>query len=285
MLADSYGMGFEYQSFSSKENDGQTFRKHGLYTDLIPGQYTDDTQMSVALAELVLSGKPISPVSCAEAFVREYRSNPINGYAQGLQFLMKTTNTGKELIEKIEKHGKTEKNGAAMRAAVFGLFPNLTKVLWLTEVQASVTHKGTGIVAAMAVAETVHHLWFRKLQTEEQVFSHLNSTYSGFGEWKWDGSIVKSEEQLGIITAKAGITAGMSSESFLDVLIRSVEYRGDTDTTAAIAAAVWAARQIQTAPRIENLPLWAGLYNDGPKGRDAVADLDSRFLTYMSRLG
>ena len=52
--ADAYGAGFEYAEEMIVNNDLSRYVEHPRFR-LIPGSYTDDTQMSIAIAEVIVA--------------------------------------------------------------------------------------------------------------------------------------------------------------------------------------------------------------------------------------
>lgn len=54
-IGDAYGAGFEFRDldFIFQNNDLTQYHKHGLYTEIYK-RYTDDTQMAIAISELLL---------------------------------------------------------------------------------------------------------------------------------------------------------------------------------------------------------------------------------------
>src|SRR5579859_6186623 len=58
-IGDAYGAGFEYADMSmiQRHNDLTRYVKHPRH-HIKPGAYTDDTQMSIAIVEAMLSAQP-----------------------------------------------------------------------------------------------------------------------------------------------------------------------------------------------------------------------------------
>lgn len=81
-LGDAYGFCFEFAEpeHVAAHND---LRFHPPPDrDFAPGSYSDDTQMQLALAELIVSGKEWSRESIADAFVSTFKRDPRPGYAR-----------------------------------------------------------------------------------------------------------------------------------------------------------------------------------------------------------
>ncbi|MFZ6639692.1 ADP-ribosylglycohydrolase family protein [Undibacterium sp. TC4M20W] len=123
-VGDAYGAGFE---FCSREKIvlGNTIEKYLPHElGILAGQYTDDTQMSIAIAEVLLSNAGLSADVFAEAFVKSYRRDMRSGYARGLQGLLDICESGAELWQRIAPESR--RNGAAMRSVPLGLIAGFT---------------------------------------------------------------------------------------------------------------------------------------------------------------
>ena len=73
-VGDAYGAGFEYVSdrrFISKHNDLSAYIKHPKHKQK-PGTYTDDTQMSLAIAELIVEQADWTPENIASRFLEVF---------------------------------------------------------------------------------------------------------------------------------------------------------------------------------------------------------------------
>ncbi len=127
-IADAYGAGFEFQSYEriKKYNTAQGYVNHSD-SRLPLGHYTDDTQMALALAELMLSGKDWTPENIAQAFVDTFHRDPRKGYARGFYNFLQKTKSGADFLKHIKPD--SEKSGAAMRSAPLGLFSDIQEVI------------------------------------------------------------------------------------------------------------------------------------------------------------
>ena len=69
-IGDAYGAGFEYADieYVKQHNNLFNYVKHPRHK-LIPGSYTDDTQMSIAIAEMIISKEPWTRENLADKFV------------------------------------------------------------------------------------------------------------------------------------------------------------------------------------------------------------------------
>jgi len=165
-IGDAYGAGFE---FSSREKISQYNTLNGFVAhDLgIPaGHYTDDTQMTLAVAEVLLGGSEWSSQIFADAFVRCYKRDPRPGYAKGFQALLEQCADGTSLRETIRPQSR--RNGAAMRAVPLGLIGDVKRLKEAAQAQAVVTHDTPeGIISAQIVALMAHVLLYESAALQD----------------------------------------------------------------------------------------------------------------------
>src|SRR5437667_12197056 len=76
-IGDAYGAGFEYADTDiiNHYNDLSSYRMHPRH-HIQPGSYTDDTQMSLAIAEAIVAGEPWTPAMLAHKFVEAFQRDP-----------------------------------------------------------------------------------------------------------------------------------------------------------------------------------------------------------------
>jgi len=158
-IGDAYGAGYEFRYPDLKDYQNIPLDKYIKSafpnSDHIRGMYTDDTQMSIAVTELLLSDKGFNKENLADKFVECYKRNPIQGYAKGFQAFLDSINSGKEFIEKI-RHNSI-RNGAAMRAAPLGVVEDLDTLIEYAKINARLTHSTPkGIASSVAVALMSH---------------------------------------------------------------------------------------------------------------------------------
>ncbi len=138
-VGDAYGAGFEYvdDDVIRAHNDLTRFVKHPRHP-IVPGNYTDDTQMSIAIAEAIVSGAPWTPQLLADKFVEAFKRDPRPGYARGFYQFLRRIKTGAQFLAEIEP--TSDKSGAAMRAAPIGILPGTAQVIERATIQAAITH-------------------------------------------------------------------------------------------------------------------------------------------------
>lgn len=229
-IGDAYGAGFEYvdRAITSKYNN-LNYRQHPTHLGTKPGMYTDDTQMSLAIAELIIEKQEWTELNIANKFVEVFKRDRREGYAGGFYHFLRKITDGREFLEKI--NGTSDKSGAAMRAPVIGIYKDKKEVLEKTEIQAAITHGSRdGINAAKAAAMILHYfLWERG--KKEDLAKYIKSNVKGDWLSRWTGKV----RSKGWMSVRAAITAIQESTSMTDLLTRCIAYTGDVDTVAAIA--------------------------------------------------
>jgi ADP-ribosyl-[dinitrogen reductase] hydrolase len=284
-IGDAYGAGFEYADENLPKNDLTGYTKHPTH-QLNPGQYTDDTQMSIAIAEAMIAhaneGVPWTAEVLADFFVRSFKRDWRDGYARGFQKLLEQAHTGAELIALIVPI--SDKSGGAMRATPLGLLAKTEKIMEMTAIQAAITHNtADGIVAAQVAALMTHYLAHGYIVADLREFlCDLLPTHADVLRQPWVGRIlapglhsVRAAMQAILdadVTAPAG-GRGRMVRSLSQILKRVIAFTGDVDTAGAIAMGA-----ASNSPDIINdLPdvLRYGLER-GPYGHDFLVRLEEK---------
>ncbi len=273
-IGDAYGAGFEFRNplYVKAFNRVDRYRRPAL-TWSRGGRYTDDTQMSIAIAEAMLSGEAWSRELLAHHFVTGFQRDPRSGYAPGFYRFLRSVNDGADFLARIRP--TSERSGAAMRAGPVGLLPSIDEVLARAELQAKVTHDTDGGVrSAQAAALMVHHFAHHNDGTAD-LATFIAQHVPGPWATPWRGRVSMN----GVDCVHAAITAITPSTSLTEVLRRCVHYRGDVDTVAAIAlaAASCAVQLDHDLPEV----LVEGLEH-GPYGYDYLVSLDTQLLELTS---
>ena len=271
-IADAYGAGREYATprATRKSNDLRTYRQHHKWKELKPGHYTDDTQMMIALAELLiefweLGWREITTLDWANKVVDVFKRDPRAGYAGGFYQLLQEVKNGTELVQRLLPH--SNKNGGAMRAAPCGFLPNSREVVDCAMWQASLTHASyEGMMAAAASALLVYGC---RTGCPKEDLSYLLKEYIPSYDWSepWEGRVLAP----GFQAVHAALTAIGRGATLSNVLWESVNFTGDVDTVAAISVA--AASMHPDIPNNFHPDLLDGL-EDGPYGRRFLIGLD-----------
>lgn len=228
-IGDAYGAGFE---FCAREK----IRRHNNLSRYVPhelgipaGHYTDDTQMSIAVAEVLLAAPPYASAVFAESFVACYRRDPRQGYASRFQGLLDECADGAALRARI--HPDSRRNGAAMRSVPLGLIPDKAMLLETARRQAAITHDTPeGILSSQIVALMAHALLYESatLTALPGVIRHE----TGFLlDLEWQAEVACDALQ----TVHAVATALHRHRRMAALLLDCVNFGGDVDSVAAIA--------------------------------------------------
>lgn len=277
-VGDAYGFQFEYRKGNwAPLNTGAAYTQHPTHADAKPGHYSDDTQMSLAVAHLLLtasaSTRRIPPShAIGDAFTQVYRNDPRVGYSRGMVEALNKALRGKHnLVEVCMEFGRSEKSGAAMRATPLGLLAQTPQLREFARYQGAVTHSGEALDAAEAVALAAHYMLHRLGPRSGMPAFVAAQMQNDVWRKPWRSKVGSP----GMESARAALTAVVQASSLRDVLIRSCAFTGDVDTVAAIAmGCAWRYPDLA-----DDLPesLWDGM-EDGPYGRTYLAEQDSLLL-------
>lgn len=122
-IGDAYGAGFEFTNLDhiSRNNQGVSNLRHPVL-EFVPGNYTDDTQLAIAVAETIVSDDPWSVENLADRFVQVFKHDPRIGYSKWLYGQLQIVNSDKEFLAVM---GVSRKNGATKRAAPIGVLSDV----------------------------------------------------------------------------------------------------------------------------------------------------------------
>lgn len=266
--ADAYAFSFEYApvDFVWANNTLTNYVKHHKHP-IVPGCYSDDTQMSLAVAEVLCGPGPFTRESFADAFVQCFKRDPRAGYARGFHQFLTDVADGNELLAKIKPF--SDKSGGAMRALPCGILPDVNEVISVCTTQAAITHNTAGgINSALAAALTAHYFIYN-LGPKSSLCDFIQTYVPGDLHKPWLGPV----GEKGAMSVRAAITAIAISSSLSELLKNCVAFTGDVDTVAAIAlGAASASREFSNdLPAFLSDDLENGVY-----GRDYIAQLDSK---------
>lgn len=257
-LGDAFGAGYEF-AFKERSKfhdvDINNYRKHNNPNfNHKQGMYTDDTQMSIGVAKLLVSGKQFNHINLANSFVDTYKQDPIKGYARGFQAFLNSISDGNDFLSKIRPDSK--RNGAAMRAVPIGLVNDLEKVIKYAKINAHLTHNNSkGISSSVAVALLSHNNFYNgeNPNIKKDIIPIIEKIDEETANYLQEVSQMKefdAELLFGIKHKDKGVpcngmrTAGAVMHILYnyntpkDILIESVRLGGDTDSVASIALGI-----------------------------------------------
>lgn len=272
-IGDAYGAGFEYapDRIVREHNDLSRYIQHPRH-GIVPGCYTDDAQMSIAIAEAIVDKDPWIPESLAQRFVTAFKRDPREGYASRFYDFLTQVRDGAEFVATI--HPYSDKSGAAMRACPIGVYSSVAEVIDRCTLQAALTHNTPdGINAAVAAALMTHYFLHRigpKADLPDFLCSHVP------GPWttRWKGKVGAQ----GLMSVHAALTALQANRSMSDILKACVAFTGDVDTVATIALGAGSCSVEIEQDLPEHLLL--GL-EDGRFGRRYLQQLDDRLMAMV----
>jgi ADP-ribosylglycohydrolase len=257
-IGDALGVPFETKlsNFEPLVNwDNETFLG-SEHHKLKPGQYSDDTQMSLMVAESLLENKGFKPEDLAARYVDWMVSGRARGYGKTTLLAVQNLLNGKHWSESgvPGSYG----NGTAMRAAPFGIYfrDDLKELIKVCKVDSAITHaseeaEAGSIAIALAAAYAVngdtdkllHRIW--EFLPDSKV---KNSIFSL-------GSLVESPyilplQALRVIGTKGNVKETVPAalycflyfNSYEDAVVTAIRAGGDTDTTAAVVGALYGAK-------------------------------------------
>lgn len=252
---DAFGMSCEFRKKNLEA--ALRFERYIRHPEWGPeaGCYTDDTQMSIAVARCLLADT-LTAEDFAHQFVLCYKRDPRPGYARGFQAFLDSVWSGTEFLAKIEP--TSNKNGAAMRSVPLGVLPTVSEVLQVAETQAKVTHDTYGgILSSQIVALASHYAIY-----ESGPFSELREWLEGVLDkpvLEWMNRKVV-EPELGLATARAVVTLLEREDTLLGIARTCLTWGGDTDSVLSIAWGIASARMKEDLPAFFYDELEGGLY-------------------------
>lgn len=273
-VGDAYGCCFENSDMEHVIKHNDLLKYHNEEIGLVPpGNYTDDAQMSIAIAEAMIDMDFWwDRESLANKFVEVFHRDPRRGYTGYFYTALLNSKDGKDLLSKIG--GTSDKSGAAMRSGCIGLLEDKNEVIDLSTIQAKVTHNSEIGIKSSVLASLMVHYFEYDLGDKKDLVAWLNG--EGFKGLLHEGTSWKPGERIRSYAwdcVEAAVYAIERHNSLADILKQVVAWSGDTDTAAAIAMAA-ACRSKEIA---QNLPdvLIQNLEN-GKYGRNYLVELDAK---------
>jgi len=256
---DAYGMAREYvKTADFPEHVAECLKlerylAHPSYHKLAPGTYTDDTQMSIAVAEALLYHKTgdwdddLSAENFMDRFFVTFKRDERDGYSRKFQAILEEAKDPVHFRQLVTPTSTA--NGAAMRSVPLGVIKNPKEVVRIAGLQASTTHATYGgINSSVCTALMSHYALYNR-----RGFSSMRGwglqycpAFEHFRE-PWVGPVQEASKDgkglgVGLNTAWAVHTLLVEETSLMGILKRTIEWGGDTDSVAAIAWGIASAR-------------------------------------------
>ncbi len=293
-IGDAFGAGYETLSRHQvrKRLNLKQYHPFPLDSGHQAGHYTDDTQMSIAVAK-TLYDTHFTPINLASAFLSEYKSNKIIGYSKDSLSLLENSKSPEDFITQVVH---TPRNGATMRAVPIGVLPDIKTVLEYSVINAQVTHNEDSAVVSSAAIALASHYFFHGIGQPTEVFDFCLDHLKGldktsleylvkvstmkelipeilFGEDYRDHGVpihgLKTAGSVLFILARYSVNA-------MELLKQAILLGGDTDTTASIALGI---AQSRGEGALDNF-LLDGLQHDD-HGIDYIQTIGTRLASIL----
>lgn len=234
--------------------------------------YSDDTVLTMALAESLLACNGFSGEDMATRFAREWHAEPQRGYGSNIVMVFGNVRRGMPWALAASRQFGGEGsygNGGAMRVAPVALwaFPDLNETVRLARETARVTHTHpVGVEGAVIQAVAAHHALrddfdpdalqadLDRLIETERLRSNLLKLQQCL-ELE-DDDVARSQLGNWVAADRSVVTAlyaFLLATDFENAVRRAIRLAGDTDTigamTAALAGARWGLIQVPPAWR------------------------------------
>lgn len=292
---DAYAMACEYCERHPEEPEYKELREikrylsHPTYHKLPPGTYTDDTQMSIAVAEVLLYDKTgdwddkleeFGTETFAERFWLAHHRDPRDGYSRPFQRILEEAKDPTHMRQLITPD--SNKNGAAMRSVPIGVIKDPKRVIEVAAMQAQVTHATWGGINSSAAVALMSHYALYDRRDFSCMFSWCAGWLPAFEHFRqpWSGPVHQKHRKdlgVGMITAWAVCTLLQEQKSLRDIMLQVIEWGGDTDSVAAIAWGIASCRyQDEVLPDFMEADLEK--INGSKYGPEFLKDLGKRLM-------
>ncbi len=263
-IGDALGNPFEMKLVNYKplqEWDG-LFKEGGTFWWGQPGQYTDDTLMSIALASSLIEFDGFNPEDVAKKYLAWMESGNTRGIGGTTAEALTRLKFGATYQESGLTHNDGKPvggNGTAMRASPIGLYyrNDIPKLLECALLDATITHNslepkmgsvavalGTALLANGTATPIDVSYHVSDILTDSEVKDKLVLGQ----KWLEQGTVLStiSAEALAEIGSRGYVpeTVGAAffclgaTDNFKDAVVMAIKAGGDTDTTAAIVGAM-----------------------------------------------
>ena len=257
-ISDSLGVPFETMKASNPvltSWDGKSFLG-SVYHKLSPGQWSDDTQMSIIIAESLIENKRFNADDLAKRYVDWIYGSKARGYGR----------TTKAAIDNLKNGAHWSKsgivgscgNGTAMRAAPFGVFyakKDFSDMFHAVKTDSAITHNSVEAEAgALAVAITTY-LTINNKSNEVASFLAVHLPESETKQkilkaYDFAQNDILPEAVLKILGTRADVRQSVPAamycywryDKFENAIVAAIRSGFDTDTTAAIVGAMFGAK-------------------------------------------
>ncbi len=248
-VGDALGMPYEGMSFEEVAKIDIKYFSDSPTGDLKAGQWTDDTEQTIFLAESIIEKVYFSPKDFSEKLKKA-------------SLMRRYGPTSTKVIQKLKKGYSwrevgivSDTCGSAMRSSPIGLVYsfNYNLVEDYAVLSSIITHKGNGAISgSVAVAISIAMIVNNEFNLDRVV--KIVSKYDNFLSEKIEQVYEMTSENIGRVVKKIGNSilsyntvplafyCFLSSSNFEEAVIKACRCGGDTDTIAAMAGALSGAK-------------------------------------------
>lgn len=256
-IGDALGVPFETKRSNFQpliDWDGNTYLG-SEYHKLSPGQYSDDTQMSLMVAQSLINNSGFNPDDLSTRYVDWIITGRARGYGKTTLTAINNLVAGKHWTESgvVGSLG----NGTAMRAAPFGVFfrNDIYSLVNIIKIDSAITHRSEdaeagaiaiGLTAAFAINQDDENLIDRLIEylpdsRVKKIIASLDAMLH---------ADITPQQALRVLGSKANVIETVPSalycylkfDNYHDAVLAAIKTGGDTDTTAAIVGALFGAK-------------------------------------------
>lgn len=256
-IGDSLGMPFETRLPNDPfllNWDGKTFL-NSEHHKLKPGQWTDDTQLSIEVAESLIQNNGFNGDDLSARYVDWIVSGRARGYGKTTLMAIQSLQLGKHWTES-GVNGSLG-NGTAMRAAPFGVYyrNDLQTLLKVVKLDSAITHASDNAEAgALAIALAAYYAVNGDTDNLlDKIWEHLPDCGVKHSIRAMESLLdctITPQQVLRVLGTKANVRETVPSvlycflkfDNYHHAVEASIRAGGDTDTTAAIVGALFGAK-------------------------------------------
>lgn len=218
------------------------------------GDWTDDTDMMLCIAEAVVEDKGVNYSNIAHHFKMWANGEPM-GIGCNTYKVLKQKNYTESPFEASEmvwdmSHRDSAANGGLMRTSVVGLFPKMN--IEIAENICRLTHYDPRCVGSCAiVSHLIHAIVYGEAIPSYQEMQRMSLAYDErIPEYIYDAYFendinrLMNDECMGytLVTLSVALWTYWHAASFEEGLLAVVNAGGDADTNAAVACAILGAK-------------------------------------------
>jgi len=248
-IGDAFGARFENNTrdIISLIGEEETYRD--------ANRYTDDTQMAIGIADLLISEDIFTAENLAQSLMAAYHRDPRCGYSHLTKTMLENSANAQEFLRTLSERERTQRksDGAAMRALPIGFLNKTNEVIRYASQSANITHAHPDALAATVGIALIahdryhHHKKFQEIiVTLPEKIPYLTTPARNYLDNiihnKWNPEIILGKYlNYGVPYTESIILLGAVMALLTEfgeyphqALLESVKLGGDTDTTACI---------------------------------------------------